>query len=108
MGRDGYLGEFEQMLLLAALRLGDEAYGAAISQELEERVGRRVSRGAIYVTLDRLEAKGLVGSRMSASRPERGGRPRRMIAITPAGIDALRESRNALETLWSGVEALEG
>ncbi len=108
MGRDGYLGEFEQMLLLAALRLGEEAYGAAISQELEEAVGRRVSRGAIYVTLDRLEAKGLVASRMSASRPERGGRPRRMIGVTPAGVAALRESRSALETLWDGVEALGG
>lgn len=108
MGRDGYLGEFEQMLLLAALRLGDEAYGAALSQELEERVGRRVSRGAVYVTLDRLEAKGLLTTRMSAPRAERGGRPRRLIAVTPAGITALREAREALETLWDGVEALEG
>ena len=108
MGRDGYLGEFEQMILLAALRLGDEAYGAAMSAELEARVGRRVSRGAVYVTLDRLEAKGLLTSRMSAPRAERGGRPRRMIAVTPEGIRALRESRSALETLWDGVEALEG
>ena len=108
MGRDGYLGEFEQMLLLAALRLGDEAYGAALSQELEERVGRRVSRGAVYVTLDRLEAKGLLTTHMSAPRAERGGRPRRLIAVTPAGITALREAREALETLWDGVEALEG
>ncbi|HSM05295.1 MAG TPA: helix-turn-helix transcriptional regulator [Longimicrobiales bacterium] len=108
MGRDGYLGEFEQMLLLAALRLGEEAYGAALSQELEERVGRRVSRGAVYVTLDRLEAKGLLTTRMSAPRAERGGRPRRLIAVTPAGITALREAREALETLWDGMEALEG
>lgn len=108
MGRDGYLGEFEQMLLLAALRLGDEAYGAAMSQELEERVGRRVSRGAVYVTLDRLEAKGLLRSRMSAPRAERGGRPRRLITVTPEGLSALRASRDALETLWDGVEALEG
>ena len=84
MGRDGYLGEFEQMLLLTALRLGEEAYGAAMSQELEERIGRRVSRGAIYVTLDRLEAKGLIQSRMSAPRAERGGRPRRLgVETTP-------------------------
>ena len=108
MGRDGYLGEFEQMILLAALRLGDEAYGASMSAELEARVGRRVSRGAVYVTLDRLESKGLLTSRMSAPRAERGGRPRRMIAVTPEGIRALRESRSALETLWDGVEALEG
>lgn len=108
MGREGYLGEFEQMLLLAALRLGEEAYGAAMSAELEATVGRRVSRGAIYVTLDRLEAKGLLTSRMSAPRAERGGRPRRMISVTPEGVSALRESRAALETLWDGVEALEG
>lgn len=108
MARDGYLGEFEQMLMLAALRLGDEAYGAAMSAELEAQVGRRVSRGAVYVTLDRLEAKGLLSSRMSPPRAERGGRPRRMISVTPEGVQALRDSRAALETLWDGVEALEG
>lgn len=108
MGREGYLGEFEQMLMLAALRLGDDAYGAAMSAELEDQVGRRVSRGAVYVTLDRLEAKGLLSSRMSPPRAERGGRPRRMISVTPEGIQALRNSRAALETLWNGVEALEG
>ena len=108
MGRDGYLGEFEQMILLAALRLGEEAYGAHMGRELEEQVGRRVSRGAVYVTLDRLEAKGLLRSSMSASRPERGGRPRRVVRVTPEGVEALKESRQALETLWDGVEALEG
>lgn len=108
MGRDGYLGEFEQMLLLAALRLGEQAYGAAMSQELEERIGRRVSRGAVYVTLDRLEGKGLLSSRMSDPLPERGGRPRRLVEVTPAGIEVLRESRDALENLWRGLEALEG
>ncbi|MEJ2540212.1 MAG: helix-turn-helix transcriptional regulator [Gemmatimonadota bacterium] len=108
MGREGYLGEFEQMLLLAALRLGDDAYGAAMSQELEERVGRRVSRGAVYVTLDRLEAKGLLRSSMSSPRPERGGRRRRVVTVTEAGVEALQESRRALQTLWEGVEALEG
>ena len=108
MGRDGYLGEFEQMLLLAALHLGEEAYGAALGQELEARVGRRVSRGAIYVTLDRLEAKGLVTSSLSAPRPERGGRPRRVVTVTPEGIAQLQASREALVTLWDGLEALEG
>jgi len=108
MGREGYLGEFEQMLLLAALHLGEEAYGAALGQELEGRVGRRVSRGAIYVTLDRLEAKGLVTSSLSAPRPERGGRPRRVVTVTPQGIAQLQASREALVTLWDGLEALEG
>lgn len=107
MGREGYLGEFEQMLLLTALRLGEEAYGAAMSQELEERVGRRVSRGAIYVTLDRLEAKGLIQSRMSPPRAERGGRPRRLIEVTPRGMEQLHAARDALNTLWEGLEAFE-
>jgi PadR family transcriptional regulator PadR len=108
MGRDGYLGEFEQMLLLAALHLGEDAYGAALGQELEARVGRRVSRGAIYVTLDRMEAKGLVTSSLSAPRPERGGRPRRVVTVTPEGIAQLQASREALVTLWEGLEALKG
>ncbi|UCC26563.1 MAG: PadR family transcriptional regulator [Gemmatimonadales bacterium] len=108
MGGDGYLGEFEQMLLLAALHLGEEAYGAALGQELEARVGRRVSRGAIYVTLDRLEAKGLIRSAMSAPRAERGGRPRRIVSVTPEGVAQLQASREALVTLWDGLEVLEG
>ena len=106
MGKDGYLGEFEQMMLLTAMHLGDRAYGAAISEELEARVGRRVSRGSIYVTLDRMEAKGLIASRMSESRPERGGRPRRMVQVTAEGREQLRRSRQALETLWEGLDTL--
>ena len=108
MSREGFLGEFEQMLLLAALHLGEEAYGAAMSQALEERVGRRVSRGAVYVTLDRLEAKGIITSHMSAPRAERGGRPRRIISVTPEGMARLQESREALLTLWDGLEAFGG
>lgn len=107
MGRDGYLGEFEQMLLLAALRLGEGAYGVALMKELERSVSRRVSRGSVYVTLDRLEEKGWVTSRLSGSRPERGGRPRRLVQVTPQGVAELRRSREALLTLWEGVEALE-
>ena len=104
MGRDGYLGEFEQMLLLAAMHLEDEAYGARLSQELEDRVGRRVSRGSVYVTMDRLEEKGWLTSRMSESRPERGGRPRRIVRVTPEGVEQLKRSRLALRTLWDGLE----
>ena len=107
MGREGYLGEFEQMLLLAALRLGDGAYGVALMNELEASVGRRVSRGSVYVTLDRLEEKGWVTSSLSKPRPERGGRPRRMVTVTPEGVEQLRRSRDALLTLWDGVEALK-
>lgn len=104
MGRDGYLGEFEQMLLLAAMKLGEDAYGVRLMQELEESVGRRVSRGSVYVTLDRMEAKGWIVSSTTAARPERGGRPRRVVEVTPAGIEVLRRSREALLTLWSGLE----
>ena len=101
----GFLGEFEQMLLLAALRLGEEAYGVSLGQELEEQVGRRVSRGSIYVTLDRLEAKGLITSSMSQPRAERGGRPRRLISVTPEGVAELQRTHQALTTLWNGLDA---
>jgi len=104
MGREGYLGEFEQMLLLAAMRLEDEAYGVALMQELETRVGRAVSRGSVYVTLDRLEDKGWIASEISSSRPVRGGRPRRIIRVTREGVAALKKSRAALLNLWDGLE----
>lgn len=104
MGRDGFVGEFEQMLLLAVMGLGDEAYGVRLMAELERRVGRNVSRGSVYVTLDRMEEKGWIVSRLSGSRPERGGRPRRMVSVTPAGLVVLRRSRAALLELWDGLE----
>ena len=106
MGRDGFLGEFEQMLLLAALRLGEDAYGVALMRELETVVGRRVSRGSVYVTLDRMEEKGWIQSRLSAARHERGGRPRRIVTVTADGVAQLRRSKEALQTLWEGVEVL--
>lgn len=106
--RDGtdFPGEFEQMLMLAALRLGEDAYGSAMSDLLEERVGRRVSRGSVYVTIDRLEAKGWIRSRMSEPRAERGGRPRRLVEVTPEGMARLQRSKAALESLWSGLSPL--
>jgi DNA-binding PadR family transcriptional regulator len=104
MGRDGYLGEFEQMLLLAVLRLGSRAYGVRLMEELEATVGRRVSRGSVYVTLDRLEDKGWLASQVSGARPERGGRPRRIVSVTPEGVEQLKRSRGALMALWDGLE----
>ena len=96
------------MILLASLRLGDEAYGVRLMDELEATVGRRVSRGSVYVTLDRLEEKGLLTSTLSTARSERGGRPRRVVRVTPEGLEQLRRSREALMALWNGVEgALE-
>jgi DNA-binding PadR family transcriptional regulator len=103
MGREGFLGEFEQMLLLAAMRLEDEAYGMRLMEELEISVGRKLSRGSVYVTLERLEDKGWIVSEHSASRPERGGRPRRIIRVTCEGVASLQKSRAALLTLWDGL-----
>ncbi len=109
MGRDGYLGEFEQVLLLAILRLGGDAYGVRIMEELEASIGRSVSRGSVYVTLDRLEEKGWIASESAPSTSGRGGRPRRVVTVTGDGMEELRRSRAALLTLWDGLEeALDG
>ena len=104
-----YLGEFEQIVLLAILRLGDDAYAIPVREEIEHRTGRKVARGALYTALDRLEVKGCLRSRMSDPLPERGGRSRRYYTVTPSGLAALRASRAALLALWQGVESrLEG
>jgi PadR family transcriptional regulator, regulatory protein PadR len=79
------LGEFEYLLLSAAARLADDAYGAAIRLEIENTAGRRCSIGALYTTLDRLEAKGLIKTRMGDPTPQRGGRPKRMVRVTAKG-----------------------
>ena len=100
-----YLGEFEQIVLLAILRLGDDAYAIPVREEIEARTGRAVARGALYTALDRLEAKGCLRSTMSDPLPERGGRSRRYYAVTPGGLGALRASREALMALWRGVES---
>lgn len=100
-----YLGEFEQMVLLAVMRLGDGAYGLAIRDELGQVAGRSPSSGALYTTLDRLERKGLVGSRAADGHGDRGGRPRRYLRLTPDGLAALRQSRDTLLRLWDGHES---
>jgi DNA-binding PadR family transcriptional regulator len=99
-----FLGEFEHVLLAAVIRLGDGAYGASILKEIEEQAGRRVPSGSLYVTLDRLERKGLIASHTGAPEPGRGGRPKRFVRITPAGLRAVREVREAMLSLWSGIE----
>lgn len=104
-----FMGELEEMVLLAALRLGDGAYGASILRTLDEQAGRDVPRGSVYVTLDRLEAKGLVSSRAGVPTAQRGGRAPRMVSVTEAGRAALRRTREARERLLRGLdEALEG
>ncbi len=102
MGR-GFPSEFEQMVLLAILRLKSEAYALAIVRELDREAGRSVSRGALYKTLERMEAKGYLAWSTEASTPDRGGHPRRLFTVTPAGVEVLRTSREALLRLWRGL-----
>lgn len=101
-----YLGELEQIVLLAVLRLGDDAYAVPILEQIERQTGRKVARGALYTALDRLEAKGCLRSRVGDPLPERGGRARRYFTVTPAAIGALKASRLALMRLWHGLESL--
>jgi PadR family transcriptional regulator PadR len=106
MGTSKFLGEFEQMMLLAVLHLKDQAYGRAIREELEARVGRKVTHGASYTTLDRMVSKGLLESNLEKPEPGRGGHAKRYFRVTAQGIQALRESRAAFQTLWSGLEEI--
>ncbi|MBZ5633494.1 MAG: PadR family transcriptional regulator [Acidobacteriia bacterium] len=97
------LGTFEQAVLLAILRLADKAYGRAILQEIETRLGREVSAGAVHATLERLENKGLVTSRLGSGTPIRAGRPRRYYQVASEGIAALNDARATVEDLWRGL-----
>jgi PadR family transcriptional regulator PadR len=98
------LGEFEQIVLLAILRIGDDAYGVPIRSEIQKRTKREISIGALYSTLDRLENKGFVTSSFSEPRAERGGRARRYFRVEGSGIKALERTREALITMWDGVD----
>jgi DNA-binding PadR family transcriptional regulator len=102
MSREG-LGEFEQMVLLAILHLGEDVYGVPIVDEIERRTGRSVSRAAVYVTLRRLEQKQLVESWMGDPTEERGGKARRCVSVTPSGHQALRDAREAIDQMWRGL-----
>ena len=106
MSRREHLGEFEQIVLLAVLRLREEAYGVPIRQEIERRTGRALTVGALYRTLDRLEEKGYVSSRFGDPTPERGGRSRRYFTVRPIGLRALRATRDALAAMWEGLDPL--
>ena len=97
------LGEFEYLLLSAAARLGEDAYGAAIRQEIENATGRGCSIGALYTTLDRLEAKGFVKTWMGDPTPQRGGRPKRMVRVTAKGIQAATAFYDAVARVSRGV-----
>jgi PadR family transcriptional regulator, regulatory protein PadR len=104
MARREHLGEFEHLVLVAVLRLRDDAYGVSIRQEIEKRTRRALTVGALYRTLDRLEAKGYVTSRFGDPTPERGGRSKRYFKVRPLGLRTLRASREALTAMWEGLE----
>ena len=106
MASRDYLGEFEHIVLLAVLRLDDEAYGVTVRREIEARTKREVSIGAIYATLDRLEAKGYVRSRAGEPTPERGGRSKRYFRVTAQGVSAVNRTHRALSSLTEGLELL--
>ena len=99
------LGGFQQLVMLAVLRLGDEAYGARLQLELDEIAGRTVSISTVYVTMERLERKGLVASWLADPTPVRGGRSKRFYQLTDEGVLALQEAREALDKMWDGLEA---
>jgi len=99
-----YLGEFEQIVLLALLRLGENAYGVPIRQEIQLRTKRAVSVGALYSTLDRLEAKGYVASRFAEPTPERGGRSKRYFRVEPLGLKAIKRSQKVLAMMLEGID----
>lgn len=102
------LGEFEKLVMLAVLHLGQEAYGAPIIQELGERTQRTVSAGAVYVALRRLEKKGLVTSRLGKPSPHRGGRPKRFFSVNREGVEALRRAQEDWAAMVSGLQEVLG
>ena len=108
MPRGSFLGEFELMVLLALIRLGDDAYGVPISREIEERAGREVAIGSVYAALERLQEKGLVASRLGDPTAERGGRAKRYFRITTQGLHEVRATQRALVKLWHGLPQLDG
>ena len=101
-------GSLELMIMLAIMRLEDAAYGVPISREIEESAGRAVAMATVYASLDRLEARGLVKSRLGDPTPERGGRAKRLFTMTAAGIREVQDARRALTQLWNRLPQLKG
>lgn len=104
MPKPVHLGEFEQIVLLALLRLGEGAYGMAVRREISFRTDRDVAIGAVYATLDRMERKGLVKSSVGEPSPERGGRARRNFRLTPFGSACLKKSQRLLKQMTQGLD----
>jgi PadR family transcriptional regulator, regulatory protein PadR len=107
MARGGYLGEFELLVLLALIRLGDDAYGVPISREIEQRSGREVALGSVYAALERLAERGLVASRLGDPTAERGGRAKRYFRVTESGLRDVRRTQRTLVSLWKGLPGLD-
>jgi DNA-binding PadR family transcriptional regulator len=107
MARGEYLGDFEQLVLLAVMRLDDNAYGMTVRREIEERADRNVSLGAIYATLDRLEDKGLVSSQVGGATSERRGRAKRFFRVQAAGVRALQRALASLDRMRRGIKEVE-
>jgi DNA-binding PadR family transcriptional regulator len=100
------LSDFDQLVLLALLQLGEQAYGVPIREEIAQRAGREVSVGAVYKALERLESRGLVSSALGDPTPERGGRRKKFYRVEPRGLRTLRASVKSLRRMWSGLEPL--
>ena len=99
-----HLGAFEQAVLLAIVRLGENAYGRAILKQVQTRLERDVAAGAVHATLERLERKKVVSSRLGPGTPVRGGRARRFYRLQPKGVHALNDARAAIDSLWQGLK----
>ena len=108
MGSPNLISNFELMVVLVLIRLGDEAYGVPISREIEAQSGHDVAVGSVYAALERLESRGLVASRTGEPTPERGGRAKRYFKVTPKGLKEVRETQRTLVKLWKNLPELEG
>lgn len=108
MAQNKFIGELEHMLLLAVLQLKEQAYGTQIRQYLADAIGRDLSIGALYTTLERLEQKGLLTGRLGEATAERGGRAKKYFAVTAEGQQALNRSKQALDQLWQGLALRRG
>jgi DNA-binding PadR family transcriptional regulator len=98
------MGEFEALVVLAALRLGEEAYGLSIAEEISRTAGRDTARASVYVTLRRLEKKGLIRTAREPADRAPGGKPRRLVTVLPEAIERVGDSRRALQRMWDGLE----
>src|SRR5205823_2308906 len=108
MTKKEQLGNFELMVMLAIIRIGDNAYGVPIAEELEKRTGRDVATGSVYAALERLEDKGCITSELGEATPERGGRAKKYFHVTAKGFREVRETQRSLVKLWQGLPELQG